>query len=265
MFLAWLAGAVQAQDKYPFRASGYLGLGGAVNDDQGGSFSNGSYQLGFSWESDYDILVGVRVGQVAFDDGPSGRAGSDLTYATIGGEYLFNEGYYTSGIYFALGYYGLDDDELPEPAQNRPDLAFVEPPPPPPPPPPRSKPEPTATPSVRKRPAVEKAMPTEARPPAEAPLEAVRIGGSIPEPRKLKNVNPVYPPEAVQARVQGVVILECTIDPTGRVVKTKVLRGIPLLTEAAVAAVGQWEYTPTLLNGVPVPVIMTVVVTFGIG
>jgi TonB family protein len=127
--------------------------------------------------------------------------------------------------------FASDDDELPEPAQNR-IGAFVEPPPPPPP------------------------------PPAEAPLEAVRIGGSIPEPRKLKNVNPVYPPEAIQARVQGVVILECTISPTGQVVKTRVLRSIPLLSEAAVAAVRQWEYTPTLLNGVPVPVIMTVTVNF---
>ena len=143
--------------------------------------------------------------------------------------------------------FASDDDELPEPAQNRPDLAFVEPPPPPP---ARSKPEPTATPSLRKS------------PPAEAPLEAVRIGGSIPEPRKLRNVSPVYPPEAIQARVQGVVVLECTISPTGQVVKTRVLRSIPLLSEAAVAAVRQWEYTPTLLNGVAVPVIMTVTVNF---
>jgi len=131
--------------------------------------------------------------------------------------------------------FASDDDELP---------------PPPPPPPARSKPEPTATPSLRKP------------PPAEAPLEAVRIGGSIPEPRKLRNVNPVYPPEAIQARVQGVVVLECTISPTGQVVKTRVLRSIPLLSEAAVAAVRQWEYTPTLLNGVAVPVIMTVTVNF---
>ena len=131
--------------------------------------------------------------------------------------------------------FASDDDELP---------------PPPPPPPARSKPEPTATPSLRKS------------PPAEAPLEAVRIGGSIPEPRKLRNVNPVYPPEAIQARVQGVVVLECTISPTGQVVKTRVLRSIPLLSEAAVAAVRQWEYTPTLLNGVAVPVIMTVTVNF---
>ena len=166
-----------------------------------------------------------------------------------------------------------DDDELPEPAQHQPDLAFVEPPPPPPPPPPaRSKPEPSATIPVHATPPAGKALPAEKAPqsekvahkavPAEQPVEAVRIGGSIPEPRKLKNVSPVYPPDAIQARVQGVVVLECTISTSGKVVKTRVLRGIPLLSEAAVAAVEQWEYTPTLLNGVPVPVIMTVTVNF---
>jgi protein TonB len=154
-----------------------------------------------------------------------------------------------------------DDDALPEPAQNRMG-AFVEPPPPPPPPPPaRSSPEPGATTEARKPPA-ENARPVEKAMPAEDPTQPVRIGGSIEEPRKLKNVNPVYPPVAIQARVQGAVILECTISPTGKVVKTKVLRGIPLLTEAAVTAVEQWEYTPTVLNGVSVPVIMTVTVNF---
>ena len=112
------AGAAEAQDKYPFRATAFYGIGGADSDD-GGSWDNSSYQLGFSWASEYDILVGIRYGELAFDEGPGGRLGSDLTYATIGGEYLFNEGYYTSGVYFGLGYYGLDDDELPEfPSEN---------------------------------------------------------------------------------------------------------------------------------------------------
>ena len=94
------------------------------------------------------------------------------------------------------------------------------------------------------------------------PVQAVRVGGQIKEPKKLKNVNPVYPDIAKQARVQGVVILECTISPQGRVTDVKVLRGIPLLDAAAQEAVKQWVYTPTLLNGVPVPVIMTVTVNF---
>jgi protein TonB len=93
----------------------------------------------------------------------------------------------------------------------------------------------------------------------------VRVGGAIKEPRKLKQVNPAYPEIAKSARVQGVVIMECTIGPEGKVTDVKVLRGIPLLDAAAVDAVRQWEYTPTLLNGVPVPVIMTVTVNFRLG
>jgi protein TonB len=94
------------------------------------------------------------------------------------------------------------------------------------------------------------------------PQQAVRVGGQIKEPKKLKTVNPTYPDIARQARVQGVVILECTISPQGKVTEVKVLRGIPLLDQAAAEAVRQWVYTPTLLNGVPVPVIMTVTVNF---
>jgi periplasmic protein TonB len=101
-------------------------------------------------------------------------------------------------------------------------------------------------------------------PDAPPPVQAVRVGGQIKEPKNLKRVQPVYPDIAKQARVQGVVILECTISPQGKVSEVKVLRGIPLLDQAAVDAVKQWIYTPTLLNGVPVPVIMTVTVKFGL-
>jgi len=99
-------------------------------------------------------------------------------------------------------------------------------------------------------------------PDAPPPPQAVRVGGQIKEPKKLKHVNPAYPDIAKQARVQGVVILECTISPQGKVTDVKVLRGIPLLDSAAIEAVKQWVYSPTLLNGVPVPVIMTVTVNF---
>jgi periplasmic protein TonB len=99
-------------------------------------------------------------------------------------------------------------------------------------------------------------------PDAPPPSQAVRVGGQIKEPKKLKDVKPSYPDIAKQARVQGVVILECTISPQGKVTDVKVLRGIPLLDAAAIDAVKQWVYTPTLLNGVPVPVIMTVTVNF---
>ena len=77
-------------------------------------------------------------------------------------------------------------------------------------------------------------------------------------PPRSKDVKPVYPAIAQSARVQGVVIIEATIGPNGAVQEAKVLRSIPLLDAAALDAVRQWQFTPTLLNGVPVPVIMTV-------
>jgi periplasmic protein TonB len=75
-------------------------------------------------------------------------------------------------------------------------------------------------------------------------------------------VRPVYPPIAQSARVAGIVIIEATVGPDGTVTDARVLRGVPLLNDAAVEAVRQWQYEPTLLNGVAVPVIMTVTVNF---
>jgi len=98
--------------------------------------------------------------------------------------------------------------------------------------------------------------------PPPPPTAPVRVGLQIKEPRKLKDVAPVYPSIAAKSRLEGAVILECLIDPRGRVVDVKVLRGLPLLDDAATEAVRQWVYTPTLVNGVPSPVIMTVTVTF---
>lgn len=94
------------------------------------------------------------------------------------------------------------------------------------------------------------------------PPQVVRVGGVVHEPRKIRDVAPVYPPFARNARVQGVVILECTLSPQGRVEGVQVLRSVPLLDEAAIKAVRQWLYTPTLVGGVPVGVIMTVTVNF---
>jgi protein TonB len=101
-----------------------------------------------------------------------------------------------------------------------------------------------------------------AAPPPPPPAAPVRVGGNIKPPTKTHDVRPVYPPIAQSARVQGVVIIEATIGADGRVKDTKVLRSIPLLDQSAVDAVKQWRFTPTLLNGVPVPVIMTVTVNF---
>ena len=96
-----------------------------------------------------------------------------------------------------------------------------------------------------------------ARPPSQAP---VRVGGSIKTPVKLLDVPAVLPETARQAGVTGVVLIEVTVGPDGLVKDAKVLRSIPLLDAAALAAVRQWRYEPTLLNGVPVAVITTAAV-----
>lgn len=101
-------------------------------------------------------------------------------------------------------------------------------------------------------------------PTAASPLRAraVRVGGDVKLPTKIKDVKPEYPPQALQARIQGVVIFEIVIDEAGMVAEARVLRSIPLLDQAAEDAVRQWEFTPTLYNGTPLPVIMTATVQF---
>ena len=95
------------------------------------------------------------------------------------------------------------------------------------------------------------------------PPQAVRPGfQGVRTPVKTHHVDPAYPPMAQSARIQGIVIIEATISEDGRVVNARILRSVPLLDQAALDAVRQWEFTPTLLNGAPVPVIMTVTVNF---
>jgi protein TonB len=99
-------------------------------------------------------------------------------------------------------------------------------------------------------------------PKSEPPSPPVRPGGDIRPPAKIKDAKPIYPVIAQIAKVQGVVIIEATIGPNGKVQDAKVLRSHPLLEAAALDAVRQWEFTPTLLNGSPVSVVMTVTVDF---
>jgi protein TonB len=93
---------------------------------------------------------------------------------------------------------------------------------------------------------------------------ALRVGGNVKTPTKTRDVRPVYPPLAQSARVSGMVVVEVLIGPDGRVQDAQVLRSIPLLDAAALDAVKEWEFTPTLLNGKAVPVIMTVTVNFSL-
>ena len=101
-------------------------------------------------------------------------------------------------------------------------------------------------------------------PERDATREPVRIGGNVRAPVKTRDVAPVYPAIAIAAGVQGVVILEATIDARGNVQNVRALRSSPLLEAAAIEAVKQWKYAPTLLNGNPVPIIMTVTVSFNL-
>ena len=103
------------------------------------------------------------------------------------------------------------------------------------------------------------AMEASVAPAGDAP---VRVGGSIAPPVKTQHVDAVLPAEAASAGIKGVVILEIVVDVDGRVAEARLLRSIPLLDKAAVDAVRQWRYSPSTLNGRPVPVIMTVTVNF---
>jgi len=98
-------------------------------------------------------------------------------------------------------------------------------------------------------------------PPPPAPRQAIRVSG-LQAPRKIRDVAPRYPAIAQASRVEGVVILEAVIAEDGSVQDVRVLRSKPLLDDAAVEAVRQWRFTPTLLGGQPVPVVMTVTVSF---
>ena len=91
---------------------------------------------------------------------------------------------------------------------------------------------------------------------------ALRVGGDIKVPIRLVHVPPVYPDAARADKVQGRVILEAIINEEGDVTNIRILRSLPMLEQAAVDAVSQWKYTPTLVADVAVPVIMTVTVDF---
>ena len=101
-------------------------------------------------------------------------------------------------------------------------------------------------------------------PPPAAPRAPIRTGGDLQPPALITRVSPVYPPIAVSAKVEGVVILEATVGRDGRVEEVRVLRSVPLLDNAARDAVLQWEYAPLLLNGKPERFILTVTLSFNL-
>ena len=137
-------------------------------------------------------------------------------------------------------------------------------------PPPRARPvtrlPPTPWPARRAREAAARAAAAKAKADAEARARlaatAVRVGGAVRNPVKTKDVAPVYPAVAKSARVSGTVQVELTIDADGKVADWRVVKSVPLLDQAALDAVKQWEYTPTRVKGVAVPVIINVMINF---
>ena len=101
-------------------------------------------------------------------------------------------------------------------------------------------------------------------PPPQPPRPAapVRVADLPVTPRKIVDARPIYPEIARTARVEGTVILEAVLDTGGRVTQLRVLRSVPMLDQAALDAVRQWRYTPSLYGGHPVSVLMTITMRF---
>lgn len=98
--------------------------------------------------------------------------------------------------------------------------------------------------------------------PAAAQTQPVRIGANVMQANLVSKVNPVYPAEAKQKHIDGLVKLEVTVDQDGHVSQIAVIGGPKELQQSATDAVRQWVYRPTLLNGQPVEVVTTVDVNY---
>ncbi len=98
-------------------------------------------------------------------------------------------------------------------------------------------------------------------PPREAP-QRIRVSSGVQEAKVLNRVQPAYPPLASRARIQGTVVLEAIIAKDGSVQNLRVIEGHPMLVQAAVQAVQQWRYQPTILNNEPVEVETIINVVF---
>jgi len=101
-------------------------------------------------------------------------------------------------------------------------------------------------------------------PPGTAVPMRIRVGGQVESAKLISQPRPEYPPLARTARVQGVVRLDAIIGKDGTIEDLKVISGHPLLIKAALDAVRQWQYQPTLLNGEPVEVATEIDVNFSL-
>ena len=136
----------------------------------------------------------------------------------------------------------------------------VPPPPPPPPPPPQGGQRGSGGQNGNAPP-----PPPPPPPPQGGTNGPIRVGGDVAQSKIVYKVNPQYPPEARQARIEGVVILSVQIAKDGTVSDVKIISASdPLLLPGVVDAVRQWVYSPTLLNGEPVEILTTVTVNFSL-
>ncbi len=103
-------------------------------------------------------------------------------------------------------------------------------------------------------------------PPPPKPKQSgpLRVGGNVQAAMLINKITPIYPPLARQTRISGTVRLHAIISKDGTVQQLEVLSGHPLLQQAALDAVRQWRYRPTLLNGEPVEVDTTIDVIFSL-
>lgn len=112
--LLLLPGAARAEEPYNFSVAALGGIGGSIDAEPGDDLSNTGFQLNLAMVTDPQTLVEARFGQLALDGDElfGSLSDADLTYVTVGGEYRFNEGWYDSGIYLALGGYRLEGTAL---------------------------------------------------------------------------------------------------------------------------------------------------------
>lgn len=101
-------------------------------------------------------------------------------------------------------------------------------------------------------------------PPPPTSNQPVRIGGQVSAPALVHRVEPEYPAIAVAAHIEGMVILDATVDSDGRVTDVRILRSRGFLDKVAIEAVKQWRYQPLTLNGQPTPFILTVTLNFAL-
>jgi protein TonB len=96
--------------------------------------------------------------------------------------------------------------------------------------------------------------------------ERIRVGGNVQPSRLLRQPRPVYPPELQQAGIEGVVRLRGIVSKQGTVLNPEVMNSVdPRLAKAALDAVSQWLYEPTLLNGEPIETVTHFDIAFQLG